>query len=137
MGYFDFRRGSSYSAGVVNTNSPKQLRIGFGTNNPTNKWYFYSMGGSNDDILLEGDDYPFLILKSKIGAANEGILFKSSNDNNIGILFHSGADKTMRWGFGDFTNDVVIDSTTRNVGFETSTPSSKLYTLNDRVTSLA
>ncbi len=160
-GYFDFKRGSSYSAGVVNTNSPKQLkigiassnsgvdyyndividstnrRIGFGTNNPTNRWHYYSVGGSSDDILVEGDDYPFLILKSKLGAANEGILFKSSNDNNIGIFYHSGVDKTMRWGFGGFTNDVVIDSTTRNVGLGISTPSSKLHTYNNRGTSNA
>lgn len=160
-GYFDFKRGASYSAGMVNSNSPKQLRIGiannnsgvdiyhdividstnrrigFGTNNPANKWHYYSVGGSGDDILIEGDDYPFLILKSKIAAASEGIQFRSSNGNTIGTMFHYGADKTLRWGFGSFPVDVVIDSTTRNVGLGISSPDSKLHTYNDRGTSNA
>lgn len=156
-GYLDFLRGGVYSAGILNTNSPKQLkigianntygvnyyedividstnrRIGFGTNNPSTKWHFYSTSASNDDILVEGSDYPFLILKSKVANANEGFAFKSSNDNFVGMMFHYGVDKTMRWGFGGFPNDVVIDSTTRNVGLGTDTPSSKLHTFNDRV----
>lgn len=160
-GYLDFRRGASYSAGIVNTSTPKQLqmgiasshsgvfsyndividstnrRIGFGTNNPANKWHYYSVGGSADDILVEGDNYPFLILKSKIAAANEGVQFRSSNDNVIGTMFHYGVDKTLRWGFGSFPIDVVIDSTTRNVGLGITTPTSKLHTYNDRGSSVA
>lgn len=160
-GYLDFLRGGVYSAGILNINSPKQLkigianntygvnyyedividstnrRIGFGTNNPSTKWHFYSTSASNDDILVEGSDYPFLILKSKVANANEGFAFKSSNDNFVGMMFHYGVDKTMRWGFGSFPNDVVIDSTTRNVGLGITNPSSKLHTYNNRDASYA
>lgn len=160
-GYLDFRRGASYSAGLLNTASPKQFKIGiannnngidyyndividstsrrmgFGTNNPSRKWHFYSVGGLNDDILVEGDDYPFLILKSKINTANEGIQFRSSNDGVISSIIHYGSDKTLRWGFGSFPTDVVIDSVSRNVGFGITSPSARIHTYNDRGTSNA
>lgn len=155
-GYLDFRRGASFAAGVVNTHNPKQLKvgiantnngvdyyndividstnryIGFGTNNPASKFHFYAVGGSTDgDLKLESDAQPFISIKDKT-IGNEGIEWKSSNDGVIGYLYHSSSSKKMFWGFGVAPIDVVIDSTTRNVGFGTSTPSSKLHTFNDR-----
>lgn len=160
-GYLDFKRGSSFSAGVVNTYSPKQLKvgianstngvdyyndividstnryIGFGTNNPASKFHFYAVGGISDgDLKLESDAQPFISIKDKT-IGNEGIEWKSSNDGVIGYLYHSSSLKKMYWGFGGAPIDVVIDSTTRNVGFGISTPTSKLHTYNDRGTSVA
>jgi Chaperone of endosialidase len=160
-GYLDFKRGASFSAGILNSGSPKQLKmgiansnsgvdyyndividstnryIGFGTNNPGSKFHFYAVGGSSDgDLRLESDTYPFITLKDKI-IGNEGIEWKSSNDGIIGYLFHSSSLKKMFWGFGNSAIEVVIDSTTRNVGLGISSPTSKLHTYNDRGTSIA
>jgi hypothetical protein len=157
-GYIDFKRSGVYSAGLQFTNSPKQTRIGignsnngvdyysdividsttrnvgFGTNNPSSRFHFYTVGNPGDgDITLESDDYPFLILKDKI-IGNEGIGWKSSNGNTIGYMYHSSSAKKMYWGFGVSPIDVVIDSTTRFVGLGLSSPDAKLHTYNIRGT---
>lgn len=158
-GYFDFKRGNAYSAGIVNNNSPRQLRIGiannssgvnyyndividstnryvgFGTNNPITKFHFYAVGGTDGDLTLESDDHPFILIKDK-GIGNEGIGWQSSNGATIGYLYHSSSSKKMFWGFSGSPIDVVIDSTTRNVGLGISSPASKLHTYNNRASTL-
>lgn len=144
-GYIDFSRSGSFSAGIVNSTGPMQLKlgiasdhnginnyndividsasrnIGFGTNNPQYKYHFYSTTG-NGKILLESyGNYPFIFFKGASNS-NQGLSWYTRSGGIIGFLLHNSSTKKMHWGFDAGSYDITIDSTSRNIGIGTESP---------------